>query len=129
MNRRQFVRSSGITAAALTVLPEQSIFAGTKAEKIKVAMIGVGLRGQNHLDLLLKRDDVELVAICDVEERMLNSAKAMIAKSGKPMPKIYTGDENAWKKLLETKGLKAIVIATPWELHKPDDHKIFRSWY
>lgn len=119
MNRRQFVRNGGITAAALAVLPEQTLFAANKGEKVKVAMIGVGLRGQNHLDLLLKRDDVDLVAICDVDERMLKSAKAMIAKSGKAMPKIFTGDDYAWKKLLETKGLNAVVIATPWEWHKP----------
>jgi hypothetical protein len=118
MNRREFVRNSGITAAVATVLPSSSLFAGTAADKVKVALIGTGLRGQNHLNLLLKRADVDLVAICDVDERMLNSAKAMIAKSGKPMPKIFTGDNYSWKKLLETKGLHAVVIATPWEWHK-----------
>lgn len=118
MNRREFVKNSSITAAAATVLPGSSLFAATAADKVKVAMIGVGLRGQNHLSLLLKRADVELVAICDIDERMLNSAKTIINKSGKPMPKIFTGDNYAWKKLLETKGLQAVVIATPWEWHK-----------
>src|SRR5688572_1121441 len=99
MNRREFVRNSGITAAAATILPNNSLFAASVAGKVKVAMIGVGLRGQNHLSLLLKRDDVDLVAICDVDERMLTSAKAIIAKSGKPMPKIFTGDNYSWKKL------------------------------
>lgn len=118
MNRREFVKNSSITAAAATILPSSSLFAGTGADKVKVAMIGVGLRGQNHLNLLLKRADVDLVAICDVDERMLSSAKAMIAKSGKPMPKIFTGDDYSWKKLLETKGLQTVVISTPWEWHK-----------
>jgi hypothetical protein len=118
MNRREFVKNSSITAAAATVLPGNPLFAATAADKVKVAMIGVGLRGQNHLSLLLKRADVELVAICDIDERMLNSAKTIINKSGKSMPKIFTGDNYAWKKLLETKGLQAVVIATPWEWHK-----------
>lgn len=118
MNRRDFVRNSGITAAAATILPSSSIFASEKVEKVKIAMIGVGLRGQNHLSLLLKRDDVDLVAICDIDDRMLTMSKSMIAKSGKPMPKIFTGDDQAWKKLLEMKGLQAIVISTPWEWHK-----------
>ncbi|WP_316788575.1 Gfo/Idh/MocA family protein [Pedobacter frigoris] len=118
MNRREFVRNSGLTAAAVTILPENPLFAGTTADKVKIAMIGVGLRGQNHLDLLLKRNDVELVAICDIEPRMLETAKGLITKSGKPMPKIFTGDENAWKKMLEIKGLQSILIATPWEWHK-----------
>jgi hypothetical protein len=119
MKRREFLRNTGITAAGLSIIPEKSIFAGTAAPKLKIAIIGVGLRGQNHLALILQRDDVELVAIADVDSRMLDSAKAMIAKSGKAMPKIFTGDDNAWKKLLETKDLKSVLIATPWEWHKP----------
>ncbi len=118
MNRREFVKSSGLTAAAVTILPENPLFANSSADKVKIAMIGVGLRGQNHLDLLLKRSDVELVAICDVEPRMLVTAKSMITKSGKAMPKIFTGDDNAWKKMIEMKGLQSVLIATPWELHK-----------
>ena len=118
MNRREFVRNSGVTAAAMTILPENPLFAKASADKVKIAMIGVGLRGQNHLDLLLKRNDVELVAICDVEPRMLATAKSMITKSGKAMPKIFTGEDNAWKKMIEMKGLQSVLIATPWELHK-----------
>ncbi|MGY0041330.1 Gfo/Idh/MocA family protein [Pedobacter sp. NJ-S-72] len=102
----------------MTILPEKTLFANYAGEKVKIAMIGVGLRGQNHLALLLKRDDVELVAMCDVDSRMLDMAKAMVTKSGKPMPKIFTGDNNAWKKMLQLKDLKSVLIATPWEWHK-----------
>jgi len=35
------------------------------------------------------------------------------------MPQIFTGDPYAWKKMLELKGLDGIIIATPWEWHKP----------
>lgn len=119
MNRREFVATTGLTAAALTMMPDQTLFANYAGEKVKIAMIGVGLRGQNHLDLLLKRDDVEIVAICDVEPRMLEMAKKLITKSGKAMPKIYTGDNNAWKDMLQFKGLKSVIISTPWEWHKP----------
>ena len=35
------------------------------------------------------------------------------------MPKIFTGDDYAWKKMLQLKNLKSVVIATPWEWHKP----------
>jgi hypothetical protein len=60
--------------------------------KVKIGLIGVGLRGQNHLDLLLRRNDVELVSICDVSDRMLTMAKTIITKSGKKMPEIFTGE-------------------------------------
>jgi len=119
MNRRNFVKTSGLTAAALTAMPEKSLFASFAAEKLKIAIIGVGLRGQGHLDLLLKRSDVEVVAICDVDPKMLEMSKKIISKSGKAMPKVFTGDDYAWKKMLEIKNLKSVVIATPWEWHKP----------
>src|SRR4051812_10584195 len=99
MRRREFLKNTSLTAAGLTILPEKNIFADTAAPKLRIGIIGVGMRGQNHLDLILRRDDVELVAIADVEPRMLDMAKAMISKSGKPMPKIFTGTEDAWKKL------------------------------
>ncbi len=120
MKRKDFLKATGLTAAALTLNPGQHLFAAGHAEdKVRVAMIGVGLRGQNHLELLLKREDVELVAICDINERMLSMAKEIITKSGKKMPAIYTGDDYAWKKMLELKDLHAVIIATPWEWHKP----------
>ncbi|MEJ5961917.1 Gfo/Idh/MocA family oxidoreductase [Pedobacter immunditicola] len=119
MNRRDFVKTSGLTAAALTAMPEKSLFASFAGEKLKIAIIGVGLRGQGHLDLLLKRSDVEVVAICDVDPKMLEMSKKIISKSGKAMPKVFTGNDDAWKKMLEIKNLKSVVIATPWEWHKP----------
>ncbi len=119
MNRKDFVKTTGLAAAALTVLPTDSLFASGADSKVKVGIIGVGLRGQNHLDLVLRRDDVELVAICDIDDRMLKDAKEMITKSGKKMPAIFTGDKYAWKKLVEIKDLGAVIIATPWEWHKP----------
>ncbi|HEX5024777.1 MAG TPA: Gfo/Idh/MocA family oxidoreductase [Agriterribacter sp.] len=121
MNRKDFVRNAGLAAAAFAVLPGERLFAGEKStqSKIRMAIMGVGLRGQNHLELLLRRSDVDLVAICDIDERMLKSAKEVITKSGKKMPQIYTGDDYAWKKMLETEKPDGVVIATPWEWHKP----------
>jgi predicted dehydrogenase len=121
MNRKEFVRTAGIAAAGLVVLPSGNLFAKEYGDaKVKLAIIGVGARGLNHLELVLRRQDVDLVAICDVEPRTLALAKDMINKTGKKMPQIFTGDNYAWKKMLEIKGgLDGVVIATPWEWHKP----------
>lgn len=119
MDRRNFVRNTAIAAAGFSMLPGDLFAQQAVDAKIKIAMMGVGLRGQNHLDLLLRRDDVELVAICDIDDRMLKSAKEMITKSGKKMPVVYTGDVYAWKRMLEKEKVEAVIIATPWEWHKP----------
>ena len=117
MNRKEFVKTTAMATAAFAI--PGSLFARPAAAKVRMAIIGVGLRGQNHLDLVLRRDDVELVAICDIDTRMLTSAREMITKSGKKIPQVYTGDAYAWKRLLEKEKLDAVIIATPWEWHKP----------
>src|SRR5689334_5933016 len=117
MRRKEFIRNASLAAASIAF--SEQVQALVADPKIKVALIGTGLRGQNHLDLLLRRTDVELVAICDIDDRMLTSAKGMITKAGQKMPQVITGDVYAWKKLLEIKGLDAVIIATPWEWHKP----------
>lgn len=119
MNRKDFVLSSSAAMAAMAVTPASSLFSTHAENKLRMGIIGVGLRGQNHLDLLLRRTDVDLVAICDVDERMLKSSRDMIAKSGKKMPAVYSEGNYAWKKMIEKEKLEAIVIATPWEWHRP----------
>jgi predicted dehydrogenase len=120
MNRKDFIKTGSLAAAAMAIKPAGRVFARTPDEKVKIAIIGVGARGQSHLDLVLRRDDVQLVAICDIDDRALNVSKEMISKSGKKMPEVYTGDNYAWKKMLEIKGsLDGVIIATPWEWHKP----------
>jgi predicted dehydrogenase len=121
MKRKDFIKMAAVGAASFTVMPTSSLMAKrkTNADKVRMAMIGVGARGLDHLDLLLRRDDVEVVAICDVDDRTLVKAREEVTKSGKKMPQIFTGDDYVWKKMLEIKGLDGIIIATPWEWHKP----------
>lgn len=120
MKRRNFLKNGSIAAASVAFMPSSQLFAkSTAANAVKIGIIGVGLRGQNHLELLLTRKDVEVTAICDISDYMLQSAKQEVTKSGKKMPAIYTGDANAWKRMLEKEKLDGVVIATPWEWHKP----------
>jgi hypothetical protein len=119
MNRRNFVKNTGLAAAAFSILPASQLFSQSIKSKVRLGIIGVGMRGQGHLELALKRTDTEVVAICDISERMLNDSLEIVKKSGKAMPKVFKGDVNAWKKLLEVKDLDGVIIATPWEWHAP----------
>src|SRR5579872_1320685 len=108
MNRKSFLRNSSMAALALATTPaahalepaSTSSATSPKAPlgplhfagpKVRLAVIGTGLRGQSHLQLLLRRDDVDLIAICDVDDYMLTRAKSLCTKSGKKMPQVYTG--------------------------------------
>jgi predicted dehydrogenase len=118
MNRRTFVKNTGLAAAGFVLLPTAPSFAAAEPV-VKLGIIGVGMRGQVHLGNALQRTDVNIVAICDIDDRMLEMAGNIIQKSGKPMPKVFKGDVNAWKHLLELKELDGVIIATPWEWHAP----------
>ncbi len=118
MNRKHFIQNSGILAAGAAVLPTNKLFASPGEDNVNVVIIGVGLRGQEHLKLLLRRADVNVIAICDVEDRMISTSRKLITDSGKKMSQVFTGDTYAWKKMLELKDIHAVIIATPWEWHK-----------
>nr|MCU0394822.1 Gfo/Idh/MocA family oxidoreductase [Chitinophagaceae bacterium] len=118
LNRRHFLQSSAILSAGALLQPDR-LFAMPAGDKVRLGFIGVGLRGQSHLDLALRRTDVTVVSICDIDEGMLKTSLDMVGKSGKAMPKVYKGDNYAYRKLLEAKDIDAVVISTPWEWHKP----------
>lgn len=117
MKRRSFVKNTSFIAAGFAFFPGVDLFQDDR--RIKMGFIGVGLRGQNHVELALRRKDVDIVAICDIDERMLKSTLDMISKAGKPAPKVYKGDVYAWRRLLEQKEIEGVIIATPWEWHAP----------
>ena len=119
MNRKDFVKTAGLGVASVAILPSETVFRPTAATKLKVAIIGVGARGIWHLDLLLKRDDVEVVGVCDIDPRAITAAKEKVAKAKKNAPVYYSAGPDDWKKMYAKKGIEAVVIATPWELHKP----------
>jgi predicted dehydrogenase len=116
-SRRKFVKSAAITGLGMAILPNTSFANIGERKIIKVGLIGVGLRGQNHLELLLIRPDVEIVAICDIQQRMIDDSKAIITKSEKKMPQIINEGAYGYRKLLENKDIDAVIISTPWEWH------------
>ncbi len=116
-NRRQFIKTSALTGAAFTILPSSALFAQDKSTKVRLGFIGVGLRGQGHLDLALRRNDVEVVALCDIQQRMMDMSLNLVQKAGKPKPQVVLEGPYGYRKLLENKNIDAVVIATPWEWH------------
>jgi len=116
-SRRNFIKSTALAGAAIGVLPSDVLFSKDKETKVRLGFIGVGLRGQNHLDLALRRSDVEVVAICDIQQGMIDMSKALISKSGKPMPQVIMDGPYGYRKLLEKPDIDAVIIATPWEWH------------
>ncbi len=82
--RRQFIQQS--TAAGLAIgatLSNLRSFAAESVSKVRIGIIGVGLRGQNHLEMMLNRTDVDVIAMADPNPIMMAAAQQEILKSGK----------------------------------------------
>ena len=93
------------------------IFNQNENDKLNIGLIGAGLRGTNHLNNLLLRKDVNIVAICDIDPNRINIAKNLISKAGQKTPKTFGINEHDYKNLLELSDVDAVVIATPWLWH------------
>jgi predicted dehydrogenase len=117
-SRRDFLKTTAVAGAAITILPSHVVFPKSPENKIRLGFIGVGLRGQGHLELALQREDVDVVAICDIQQRMIDMSLGIFAQEGKAKPQVILDGAMGYKKLLENKDIDAVIIATPWELHK-----------
>ncbi|MBN8678433.1 MAG: Gfo/Idh/MocA family oxidoreductase [Chitinophagales bacterium] len=127
INRRSFLQNTALAGAALA-LPNMASAENPTAQanilqpssfksKLRIGFIGVGLRGQNHVEMALLRDDCEVAAIADPDQRMLADTLKMIDEKGKKKPDVYDKGVYDYQRLLKDKSIDAVVIATPWEWH------------
>lgn len=120
-DRRDFIKktaAAGLGLGFAAVKPMQVAFGKSRPNgKLGVGLIGVGLRGRNHLDLLLRRDDCEVRAICDVDPQAIAASMDMVKKAGKPVPEVYQKNDTDYLNLLAREDIAAVVISTPWEWH------------
>ena len=119
MNRRNFIRSSALTGAALSLNSSIRSFAGVQKEKVRIGIIGSGFRSQEHIGNFCQRKDVEIVALADPQERSIGEAIAEIKKYNRPDPAVYKNGDYDYKNLLKREDIDAVVICSPWEWHIP----------
>ena len=114
MTRRAFLEQSGRAAlgaaAGLTVLRAWS---HSPNDTIGVAVIGLNGQGKAHIRQFSEIEGVRLVALCDVDERVLQQAGAIVEQRTGTRPKLYTD----LRQLLEDKAVDAVSTATPNHWH------------
>lgn len=105
-NRRAFLAAATATAAA-------SRLSAADSSEPRVAFVGVGGRGTALLRNLLDTKSTQIVAICDIKPEHVKRAATLITGAGQKEPAAF----DDWKKLLEHKGIDAVVSALPCDLH------------
>jgi predicted dehydrogenase len=116
-NRREFLKVGAKGAAAVAVADRLKAWAAPERVlgangRVRVAIIGLHGRGEDHIKGYLALQNVQIAALCDVDESVLRQRLAQLGKAG-VQPKTY-GDI---RKLLDDKSIDAISIATPNHWH------------
>ncbi len=141
-NRRKFLRNITIGAGAFSIsLPsfakvkkdeadniessghgEQHFnmcgYAAPKIETVRIAVVGLGMRGSEAVERLSYIDGVEITALCDKYPDRVAGSQKTLEKMQRPRAKEYSGEEG-WKALCESKDVDLVYTPTPWHLHTP----------
>ena len=70
-------------------------YADAPIEKVRVALVGLGNRGNTliqMLDWLVRNNHCEIVAICDVQPKYIERAKSTISKFQSTEPRVFDGE-------------------------------------
>lgn len=115
MFRRDFLKNTSFAAAGGLFLPETLLAERQRVSangKINFGLIGCKGMGWSNLKAMLKVPDAQCVALCDIDQSILDQRKAELDKIG-IKPQLY-GD---YRKLLENKDIDFVIIGTPDHWH------------
>lgn len=112
MNRRDFLAAGATAGVALSQFESVAAFADKPP---RVGLIGCGWYGKCDLFRLIQVAPVEVVSLCDVDQKMLADAAEMTAsrQASKKKPRIY-GD---YREMLKEKDLDIVLVHTPDHWH------------
>ena len=119
IDRRNFIQQSTLAGIALTLPNQIKALASSPGNKVRIGMIGVGFRSHEHMSNFLQRDDVEIVALADPQQRSINEALKVFKQYNRGEPAVYKNGNHDYKNLLKRDDVDAVVICSPWEWHIP----------
>jgi len=115
IKRRDFIKDVSVasTGALLSFPLIGKSMKNSANESVNVAVIGIHGRGKDHYRSLAQVPNVNIVAICDIDQRLIPEAVADIEKLTGKKPKV----ETEYRKILDNKDIDAVTIATPNHWH------------
>ena len=115
-SRRDFIKNSGSATAAIGLAGSFSgtLAASAPSDKIRVGLVGCNGMGFADLRTFLGNPQVECIALCDIDETVLNKRAADVEKiQGKKPANLYKD----WRKLIENKDIDIVIVGTPDHWH------------
>ncbi|UCS91793.1 Gfo/Idh/MocA family oxidoreductase [Echinicola marina] len=114
LNRRHFIKGS-TAALALTSLGVMGMSIPNIRKNYRVGLIGCGWYGTSDLFKLIQVTPLEVIALCDVDDKHLENAQKLVSErqnSGK-IPKAYQD----YRKMLKENQLDIVLIGSPDHWH------------
>ncbi len=109
LTRRSFLACSSLVAGAALAVPRLALTQGSSNSKVNVGFVGVANRAGDNLNEISRLTDaVNVVALCDVDEKYLAAAKQK-----HPGARTYSD----FRRLVDQKDIDAIVVSTPDHIH------------
>ena len=87
-------------------------------DTVRIAFIGLGMRGSEAIRRYTFLEGVRVVAICDVMPENVDKANEILVTKGLPRAESYTGPED-WKQVCERADVDLVYVCTHWDLHTP----------
>ncbi|GAB6120155.1 Gfo/Idh/MocA family protein [Dysgonomonas termitidis] len=85
---------------------------------VRVAFIGLGMRGPGAVQRMTHIPGVEIVALCDVEQKNTEKVnKMLVEERGFPKAQEFYGDTSVWRKVTALPNVDLIYVATDWKSH------------
>jgi predicted dehydrogenase len=110
MERRNFIKQSSGSLAALLLSDQIFAFANAADQKLNIGIIGCGSRGVGLMSVLKElQDKFQVTALCDVLDFRFKEAKEVVTSPVK--------EYKDYRKLLDDKSVQVVVIASPLYLH------------
>lgn len=85
---------------------------------VRVAVIGLGMRGPGAVYRMTHIPGVEIVALCDVDKsKVENVNKSTLEDRGFPKAQEFYGDTTVWRQVTALPNVDLIYVATDWVSH------------
>ncbi|EGJ99529.1 Gfo/Idh/MocA family protein [Dysgonomonas gadei] len=84
---------------------------------VRIAFIGLGMRGPGAVDRMTHIKGVEVIALCDVEQKNTEKVNKILVEKGLPKAQEFYGDTSVWRKVTALPNVDLIYIATDWKSH------------
>ncbi len=85
---------------------------------VRVGFGGLGMRGPGAVERFTHIPGVQIVALCDYEEKRAEACQGYLRQAGLPPAAIYSG-EKGYEQLCQREDIDLVYVATDWEHHFP----------